>query len=62
VSDRFREIRDNTEGLSEKKVAILAAFDIASEYLQLVKERDELLTDVERRARALNHQIDSIIR
>ena len=29
IHDKFGEIRENTEGLSETKTAILAAFDIA---------------------------------
>jgi cell division protein ZapA len=60
VNDRFREIKDGTEGLSERKTAILAAFHIASDYFQLLKNRDELVEDIQKRAQALNYQIDSI--
>lgn len=60
VNEKFREIKDNTEGLSEKKTAILAAFDVASEYFQLLKERNDVVMDFQRRARALNYQIDSV--
>ena len=62
VNNKFKEIMENTEGLSERKMAILAAFDIASEYFQLTKERDDFLMDIDRRVRALNLQIDSITR
>jgi cell division protein ZapA len=62
VNDKFKEIRDNTEKLSEKKTAILAAFHIASEYFQLQKERDNMILDIQRRAQSLNFQIDTIIR
>lgn len=62
VNNRFREIRDGTEALSERKTAILAAFDIASEYFQLLKDRDQLVKDIQKRAQALNYQIDSIMR
>ena len=62
VNDKFIEISDNINGLSEKKTAILAAFHIASEYFQLLRERDDLVRDVQKRARALNYQIDSIMR
>ena len=62
VNDKFKEIRDNTEKLSEKRTAILAAFNIASEYFQLQKERDNLISDIQKRAQSLNFQIDSIIR
>jgi cell division protein ZapA len=62
VNERFKEIRENTQGLSETKTAILAAFHIASEYFQALKDRDDLAKDVQERARAMNLQIDSIIR
>jgi len=60
IHDKFGEIRENTEGLSETKTAIMAAFDIASEYFQLLKERDDLVENIERRAQTLNSHIDSI--
>ncbi|MDY6971604.1 MAG: cell division protein ZapA [Thermodesulfobacteriota bacterium] len=62
VNDKFMEISNSAGGLSEKKVAILAAFHIASEYFQLLKKRDDLVRDVQKRARALNYQIDSVTR
>lgn len=61
IHDKFGEIRENTEGLSETKTAILAAFDIASEYFQLLKARDDLVENIERRTQALNSYIDSVI-
>ena len=60
VNGKFREIINNVEGLSEKKIAILAAFNIASDYFQLLKDRDEVATDIEQRVKALNYQIDLI--
>ena len=62
VNNKFREVKDSAGGLSERKTAILAAFDIASEYFQLLKNRDHLVKDIQKRARALNYQIDSVIR
>jgi hypothetical protein len=38
----------------------LAAFYIASEYFRLLKERDNLATNIEKRAQALSSHIDSI--
>ena len=61
VNVKLREIKENTQRLSEGKVAILAAFHIASDYFQLLKNRDILLKDIQRRAEALNYQIDSIV-
>ncbi len=60
VNERFMEIRDNLQGLSETKTAILAAFHIASEYFQVLKDRDDQETDVQNRVRELISQIDSI--
>jgi len=60
IHDKFGEIRENTEGLSETKTAILAAFDIASEYFHLLKARDDLVENIEKRAQTLNSHIDSI--
>ena len=59
VNEKLKEIGDNTEGLSQKKTAILAALNIASEYFQLLKERSELLNRIQDRAEALIHHIDS---
>ena len=60
VNKKFMEIKDSTEGLSEKKTALLVTFDIASEYFQLLKERNDVLREIQKRARALNYQIDSV--
>ena len=47
VDEKFREIKDNVQGLSEAKTAILAAFHVASEYFQVLRERDDLVKDVQ---------------
>lgn len=60
LNDRFREIREEMEDLSEGKTAILAAFHIASDYFQLLREHDDLVKNIQNRARSLNYQIDSI--
>ena len=60
VNERFSEIREGIEELSEGKTAILAAFHIASDYFQVLKERDDLVKDIQDRAKSLNYQIDSI--
>lgn len=62
VHDKFKAIIDSTDGLSERKTAILVAFDIASDYFQVLKERDGVTSDVQGRARALNQQLDSVMR
>lgn len=62
VNNKFKEVKDNTENLSEKRTAILVAFNIASEFFQQKKERENLMLDIQNRAQSLNFQIDSIIR
>ena len=61
VNNRFSEIREETEGLSEGKTAILAAFHIASDYFQVLKEHDDMLKEIENRSRSLNERIDSVL-
>ena len=61
VNEKLREVRDNTEGLSEKKTAILAALNIASEYFQVLKEQDDLLARLRQRTELLIHNIDSVM-
>ena len=62
VNDKFKAIIESTDGLSERRTAILVAFDIASDYFHVIKERNGVAVDIQGRARALNHQIDSVMR
>lgn len=61
VNKKIKEINDNSEGLSEKKTAILTALNIAGEYFQILKERDNLLINIRKRSEALIYNIDSLI-
>ena len=61
VNDKLKEIQDNTEGLSEKKMAILVALNITSEYFQAIKERDELSVNIRQRTKALLNNIESVM-
>jgi len=61
VNNKMEEIQGGTAGLSEKKTAILAALNIAGEYFQLLKERDELLDKIRRRTESMIGNIDSAI-
>ena len=61
VDEKLREVKENTEGLSEKKTAILAALNIANEYFQLLKEQDDLLARLRQRTELLIHNIDSVM-
>jgi cell division protein ZapA len=61
VNQKLREIKDDAEGLSEKKVAMLAALTIAGEYFQLLKERDDLSANIRQRTKTLIYTIDSVM-
>lgn len=61
VNQKLMDIQEGAEGLSDSKVAILAALSIAGEYLQLRKERDEMKRRIRRRTDALISSIDSAI-
>ncbi len=60
VDHKLAEIREAGGHLSEGKVAILTAFHVASDYFQALKERDQLLSEVQDRVRFLNDQIDAL--
>jgi len=61
VNDKLKEIEQGTEGLSEKRAAILAALDIAGDYFQILREREELLSKLRQRTQSLIRSIDSVI-
>lgn len=62
VNSKFKDIISSGGNLSDRKAAILVAFDIASDYFQLLKEREKFRTDIEKRARALNSRIETATR
>jgi len=61
VNKKVKEINENAEGLSEKKKAILVALDIANDYFQLMKEKDDLITSIRQRSNELINNINSTI-
>jgi cell division protein ZapA len=61
VNSKVKEVSENSEGLSEKKTAILAALHIASDYFKLLKEKDRIIADYGERSKALVYSIDSQI-
>jgi cell division protein ZapA (FtsZ GTPase activity inhibitor) len=62
VNHKFLEIKAQTEGLSEWKMATLAAFHIASDYFQLLRERDRFRKTVEEKSQELNSRIEALVR
>ncbi|MBW2027704.1 MAG: cell division protein ZapA [Deltaproteobacteria bacterium] len=61
VNEKLEEIKESTEGLSEKKMAILVALHIASDYFKAIKERDQVRDRVKERASDLIERIDSVM-
>jgi cell division protein ZapA len=61
VGAKLKEIQENTEGLTGKKEAILAALDIASDYFQLLRERDQRQAALRQRTETLICSIDSVM-
>ena len=61
INKKAEEISEGSEGLSEKKTAILTALYIASDYFQALKERDALIADIRQRSMNLIHNIESLI-
>ena len=61
VNEKIKEVQTNSEGLSEKKIAILTALNIASEYFQLLKEKDNLSTNIKKRTESIIYNIDSVM-
>jgi cell division protein ZapA len=53
VDKKLKEISGSKKELSEDKTAILAAFDIAGDYFQLIKEKEDLLTEINNRSQRL---------
>ena len=61
VNQKLADVQEGSEGLSDRKVAILAALSIAGEYLQIRKEQDEMKGRIRQRTDALISSIDSAI-
>jgi cell division protein ZapA len=61
VNDKLKEIEEGAEGLSEKRTAILAALDIAGDYFQILKDKEDMLASLRRRTQSLIRSIDSVL-
>jgi len=58
VDQKLKEVGDSAKGVSEDKKAILAALDIAGDYFQLLKEKEDLLTKINDRSKRLIQTLD----
>ena len=61
VNDKLKEIEEGAEGLSEKRTAILAALDIAGDYFQILKQKENLISSMRQRTQSLIRSIDSVL-
>ena len=53
VNGKLKETYKGSEGLSERKAAILTALNIASDYFQILQERDELKKRIREKSESL---------
>jgi cell division protein ZapA (FtsZ GTPase activity inhibitor) len=61
INNKFKEIKENAKGLSEDKIAILLAFNIAGDYLNLLDYHEELIRSISRRTESLKKQINEAV-
>lgn len=62
VNEKLQETNKSSEGLSERKTAILTALDIASDYFQVLQERDELKRKIREKSESLILSINNNLR
>ncbi|MBW1689137.1 MAG: cell division protein ZapA [Deltaproteobacteria bacterium] len=61
VDQKLKEIRSSSKGLTDEKAAILAALDIAGDYLQLIKEKEDLLREINNRSQNMILSINTVL-
>ena len=61
VNEKLEDIKKSTKDLSEKKIAILAALNIAGEYFEALSQKRAILDLIEKRAKGIIRQIDDVI-
>jgi cell division protein ZapA len=61
VDKKLREIDDSKRGLSDDKTAILTALDIAGDYFQVIKEKEDLLAEVNNRSQRLIQSLNTML-
>ena len=61
VNEKLKETDENSSGISEKKAAILTALNIASDYFNLLDERNKLLEEIQNKSQSLISVINSKI-
>jgi cell division protein ZapA len=61
VDQKLKEISGSSKGLNDEKAAILAALDIAGDYLQLIKEKEDLLREINNRSQKMILSVNTIL-
>ena len=61
VNEKLKETDESSSGISEKKAAILTALNIASDYFNILEERDKLLEEIQQKSQSLISVINSKI-
>ena len=61
VDQKLKDISGASKGLNDEKAAILAALDIAGDYLQLVKEKEDLLREINNRSQKMNLSVNTVL-
>ena len=61
VDQKLREISGSSKGLNDEKAAILAALDIAGDYFQLIKEKEDLLREINNRSQKLIVNLNTVM-
>ena len=62
VDRRIKEISDSGKGLSDDKIAVLTALDIAGDYFQLLEEKKDLLAEIKRRSQMLMQRLNTVLK
>lgn len=62
LNEKLNQVKESTKGLSEKKLMILTALNIAGEYFELLSKKKAILDHIEKRAKGIINQIEEVIR
>jgi cell division protein ZapA len=62
VDRRIKEISDSGKKLSDDKIAVLTALDIAGDYFQLLEEKKDLLAEIKRRSQMLMQRLNTVLK
>lgn len=61
VDKKLKEIDDTKKGLFDDTTAIIAALDIAGDYFQVIKEKEDLLTEINNRSQRLIQSLNRVL-